>query len=162
MSERTDEHEKEQALAAFSHAADELRFFKSQQWSVANYVLLAQAATVTVPGLLERAGAATTFESVARFAGVLVALVALRYGWKLLRWLDRSIRKERDRMYEARRKLPTLHAIHAPHELPQSDRDAVATVLRAAISFGAVAAVAINLAHLCPIAIRLAAPWLPK
>ena len=161
MSEQTDEHEKEQALAAFEHAAEELRFFKGQQWSVANYALLAQAATVTVPGLLEHV-ADPPVESVARLVGVLVALAVLRYGWNVLSWLDRSIRKERDRMYEARRQLPTLRAIHTPHELSQSDRDSVAPILRAAIVLGAVAAVAINLAHLWPIAIRLAALWLPK
>jgi hypothetical protein len=65
-------------------------------------------------------------------------------------------------MYEARRKLTTLRAIHTPHELPQSDRDAVAPVLRAAIILGAIAAAAINLAHLAPIAGRLAAPWFPR
>jgi len=41
--------EQEQALAAFEHAADELRFFKGQQWAVSNYALILQAALASIP-----------------------------------------------------------------------------------------------------------------
>ena len=39
----------EQALAAFNHAAEELRFFKGQQWHVTNYALLAYVALAGAP-----------------------------------------------------------------------------------------------------------------
>ena len=42
----------EQALAVFSHAAEEIRFFKGQQWNVTNYTLAAYAALVATASLV--------------------------------------------------------------------------------------------------------------
>ena len=46
----------EQALAAFNHAAEELRFFKVQQWHVTNYALLAYVALAGVRNGWEKPG----------------------------------------------------------------------------------------------------------
>ena len=63
-------NEEQQALAAFNHAAEELRFFKGQQWHVANYALLAYAAVVATQRVVEN-------PFMTRFAEVLVVAVLL-------------------------------------------------------------------------------------
>lgn len=95
----------EQTLAAFHHAAEELRFFKGQQWRVANYTLLAYAALVATPSLVQSC-------AVSAFAGVLVPVVTLA-ALAVLWSLEEALAKERGRLFTAREKhLLLIKEIH--------------------------------------------------
>jgi hypothetical protein len=139
MSELT--AEQEQAIVAFNHAAEELRFFKSQQWNVANYALVAQAVLVAAPALFPD-------DRAARFAhilGVAVSFSVVIAAVTLIRALDNAIRKERTRMSAAHKLLPALWQIHKPaHETARAD---VTGTLMLAVVIGAVVAIAIDFAN---------------
>lgn len=95
----------EQALTTFQNAAEELRFFKGQQWRVADYALLAYAALVTTPSLVQSC-------AVSLFAGVLVPVVTLA-ALTVLWSLEEALAKERGRLFTAREKhLPLIKEIH--------------------------------------------------
>ena len=110
-------NEEQQALAAFNHAADELRFFKGQQWHVANYALLAYAAVVAAQRLVENPFM-TRFAEVLVVAVLLVALVAL---WSL----EDALAKERGRLFRVRKRhLPLIEQIHEDRT-PRKYRSAI-------------------------------------
>lgn len=137
-----DANDQQQALAAFEHAGAELRFFKSQQWSAANYTLLAEATAVTVPALLKGSPA----EAWARCAAIVIAIIVPFVGGLLIASLERAMVKERKRMSEARKRLPALDAIHGTQEAEA--RGDVAGALYVAIALGAAIAIADNVALL--------------
>ncbi len=94
----------EEAAIAFKHAADEIRFLKTQQWSMTNYATGAQVGVVA---------AVTQLHGDARFAiGSLCSASVAVFALILLTLLQSGIRKERARMYEARQDLPRLTEIH--------------------------------------------------
>jgi hypothetical protein len=138
MSELT--ADQEQAVVAFDHAAEELRFFKSQQWSVANYSLLAQAALVTAPALIPHDGGTS-----ARILSAMVSFVVASAAIWLLHSLDLGIDKERRRMEAAHQLLPALWKIHEPSHAT-ARADATVTLCIAAL-VGAAVAIAIDLAN---------------
>jgi hypothetical protein len=136
----------EQALATFNHAAEEIRFFKGQQWRVTNYALLAYGALVAAPPLIGHT------KDVANWVWVgsnLVCAVLVPVpgwlAWGRLKSLNDALNKERNRMSAARSKLPLIQQIHG--DFPPQDRD-VTTTLRLALWGGAVVAIAINLLRL--------------
>lgn len=131
--------DREQALAVLSHAGEEIRFFKSQQWHVTNYALLAYVALASVPSWIT---ASEAFASA--ICAVLVIATAGMALW-VLRSLDVALEKERDRMGAARCKLPLVEAIHAKFGPVNSK---VTSVLQAAILLGAIVAILINLSRL--------------
>ena len=95
---------------AFNHAAEEIRFFKSQQWSMTNYSLAAQAALVASGGALRAA----------TYALMALSIVLGFLSLSLLFSAEAGIYKERARMSRARDQLPELKAIHdgaRPHPL---------------------------------------------
>jgi hypothetical protein len=130
--------EQEQALAVFNHAAEEIRFFKGQQWQVTNYALLTFAALAAIP-LWWGPARWALFGKNGICAGV--AIVAAAWAFQILRSLDRAIDKERDRMNKARSKLPLIQEFHA--EPGPRDRK-VSSILHAAVFAGAFFAFVIN------------------
>ncbi len=92
----------EQASIAFRHAADEIRFFKTQQWSLTNYAIGAQVGVV----------AAVTHLSGRFMIGTLSSAFVMVFALVLLALLQAGIAKERQRMSAAREDLPRLAEIH--------------------------------------------------
>jgi hypothetical protein len=107
--------EQEQALAVFHHAAEEIRFYRKQQWQVTNYTLLTYGALVGAPELIGGSkDAANSLYVAANWVGVVVALLACLGAHLVLLSLDRSQEKELTRMRVAREeKLPVVQDIHA-------------------------------------------------
>lgn len=97
----------EEAAIAFKHAADEIRFFKGQQWSITNYALALQAGIVGTVKLIEPP-LRFCWSDVAAMLAVVLMLAAV---WLLIA-LEAAICKERDRMVNARDRLPVLKTIH--------------------------------------------------
>jgi hypothetical protein len=110
----TTDSKREQALAVFHHAAEEIRFFKKQQWLVTNYTVLTYTVLVAAPEAVGGSkDAANSFFVFANWAGVAGALVACIAAIWVLLSLDRSHQKELDRMNKARvGKLPVVQDIH--------------------------------------------------
>jgi hypothetical protein len=105
---------REQALAVFHPAAEEIRFFMKQQWQVTNYALLTYGALVAAPELIGGSkDVANSLYVAANWVGVVVAWLALIGAVWVLLSLDRSQEKELFRMAVARWKLPMVHEIHA-------------------------------------------------
>jgi hypothetical protein len=97
----------EEAAIAFKHAADEIRFFKSQQWSITNYALALQAGVVGAVKLIVPP-LRCCWSDVAALVIVVLLVAAV---WLLIA-LEAAICKERDRMADARNRLPVLKEIH--------------------------------------------------
>lgn len=109
--------EQEQALATFDHAAEELRFFKGQQWQVANYALIAYAALVAAPRWTE----SCALSAIAGMLVFVVMLAALAVLWSL----EQALAKERGRLFTARKEhLPLIEQIHHDRT-PREYRSAV-------------------------------------
>jgi hypothetical protein len=107
--------EQEQALAVFHHAAEEIRFFKKQQWLVTNYTMLTYAALVAAPeavgGSKDPTNSLYVFANVLGIAGALLALIA---AIGVLGSLDGSHKKELDRMDTVRKE--KLHVVRDNHD----------------------------------------------
>ena len=94
--------DKEQAL---HHAAEEIRFFRGQQWHVANYALLSYATLIAASRLIESS-------AIGLLAGlhILVVMVA---GLGLLWSLEEAFAKERGRLFSVREDhLPLIERHH--------------------------------------------------
>ena len=100
--------ELEQALATFDHAAEEIRFFKGQQWNVTNYALLTYAALAAAPDWLGSQDWRWQISLLCAGFTVLAFLAASG----VLKGLNEALEKERSRMDEARTKLPLVGEIH--------------------------------------------------
>ena len=136
------EPSQEQALAVFNHAAQEIRFFKGQQWLVTNYALITYGALAATPQLIDD----TCLKAVASaLCAAVVALPAGAAGWVLYS-LDEALDKERRRMDKARCKLPMVAKLHANGRVDGS----VIWILRGAVVVGALLAIGINISR---------APW---
>jgi hypothetical protein len=134
----------QQALAVFNHAAEEIRFFKGQQWRVTNYALLAYAALAAAPRWMGAwKGYANALCSVAVIFAGLVA-------WRVLRSLNEAHAKERRRMERARREklsvVAELHANGSPIDGRATGR--IVWIMGAALVIGAVLAILINLSRI--------------
>jgi hypothetical protein len=107
--------EQEQALAVFNHAAEEIRFFKRQQWLVTNYALLAYGALAAVPPLIgDCEDVANWICDVASLGCAFVGVPLVAIGAGVALWsLGKSQEKERRRMDRARGRLPVVAADHA-------------------------------------------------
>jgi hypothetical protein len=130
----------QQALAAFNHAAEELRFFKGQQWHVTNYVLLAYVALATAPD-----GMGAWKASASLYCAVAVIVTAL-LACGVLVTLEVALNKERNRLKEVRPKLPLIKEIHK--NSPAKFRSVAIVVLLIAVVGGAVLACFINLSRI--------------
>jgi hypothetical protein len=133
--------EQEQALAVFNHAAEEIRFFKGQQWHVTNYALLTFAALAVVPSWLEP-------PRWAWFANLLCTALVILPAWgavRVLKSLDGALQKERGRMEKARDKLPLVREMHAA---PEPRDRIVSWLLYTAVGAGAYFAIFINLSRI--------------
>lgn len=138
--------EQEQALAVFNHAAEEIRFFKSQQWSVTNYTLLAYAALAAAPEWV------ATGQVLANLVCASLVIFAGGGALGVLASLEKALIKERNRMAEARSALlPRVESIHSKFP-PQQ---ATIALLRVAVILGAALAFWINLSR------PGVAAWLP-
>jgi hypothetical protein len=106
--------EQNQALAVFHHAAEEVRFFKKQQWLVTNYTVLTYAALVAAPeavgGSKDPTNSLYVFVNWLGIAGALWAFIA---AIGVLGSLDGAHQKELERMDAVRKeKLHVVGDIH--------------------------------------------------
>ena len=143
----------EQALTTFNHAAEELRFFKGQQWRVTNYALIAYAALAAAPSWVEPESWRSGVSCIA--SGLVVATFLA--AWRVVAILEASIEKERDRQNAARDHLQLLRKLHKKHgRIDQSEMSwwrslwnpPVKRVLIAGLLLGAVVATLINLSRI--------------
>jgi hypothetical protein len=133
---------KEEALTTFNHAAEEIRFFKSQQLHFTNCTLVGYGALAVAPTLIgDREDVAHWVRVAANSFCALVAFVTAGLVLWELRKLNSALQKERQRMYEARSKLLLIQQIH--QAFPPGHRDV--TVLGTALVTDAVLAIGINL-----------------
>jgi hypothetical protein len=137
--------EEGQALAIFNHAAEEIRFFKGQQWRVTNYTLLAYGALVAAPQLFED----LCWKAVVGGACFVAVFVAGGSAVLVLYSLNVALKKERDRMKAARWKLPLVQELH--DRFKPRYRRLVTSVLWVAVGIGFLLAIVITY--------RLSAPW---
>jgi hypothetical protein len=135
--------DQEQALAVFNHAGEEIRFFKGQQWMLTNYALLAYGALAAAPQLIGDSRDVANWVWVASNLGcaVLVPLAGW-LTWGRLTTLNDALNKERNRMSEAKSKLPLIQQIHS--NFPPGDRN-VTEILGVVLLSGALVAIGINL-----------------
>lgn len=158
----TQDRNREEAMAVFSHAAEEIRFFKGQQWSATNYALTAYAALALAPHWVEGATWWKASVSLGCFAFVWAAFC---WAWSILESLAEARKKERRRMDKARLKLPLVAAMHnreprrraaqrrfsmrpVSRWFHQRTQDDPIVVLRAALVLGAMLASMINLSRI--------------
>ena len=135
--------EQEQALAVFNHAAEEIRFFKGQQWNTTNYALLTFAALAVIPPWLEP----PRWAWLANWLCVSLAIVAFAWAWFVLCGLDEALCKERVRMNKARSKLPLVREIHGE---PRPRDRRVSSILYGAALAGMCLAILIVLSRMVP------------
>jgi hypothetical protein len=108
------ELKQQEGLAVFHHAAEEIRFFKRQQWLVTNYALAAYAVLVAAPELLgDPQDVAAWLYAAANWTCAAVVVIAAIGAWYVLCSLDQSHDKELNRMDAARWNLPLVQEIHA-------------------------------------------------
>jgi hypothetical protein len=108
-----DPSEPDQALAVFSHAAEEIRFFKKQQWLVTSYALTGFFALAIAPEWLAHCKEIETQFCIGVNLGcALVVLVTTMFALWVLGSLEESHRKELNRMNAARKRLPVIGDIH--------------------------------------------------
>ena len=124
----------------FTHAGEEIRFFKSQQWHVTNYALLAYVALAAAPLWMP------TWKSLASFFCAVLVAAAAALALLVLRSLDAALQKERHRMREARCKLPVAAAIHT--KFGPVNSKIVTRALQAAVLLGAALAISIDLVRI--------------
>ena len=138
--------DEEQALAVFNHAGEEIRFFKGQQWMLTNYALLAYGALAAASLLIDDSKDVENWVWTLSnlFCAALVPLAGW-LTWLRLKSLNDALKKERDRMSEARSKLPLIQQIHS--QLPPGDRNVTGT-LALALWGGGLVAIGINLLRL--------------
>jgi hypothetical protein len=101
----------DQALVVFDHAAEEIRFFKGQQWNVTNYTLAAYAALVATASFAWPDG----WRLWVSILAVALVFVAGGAAWKVLVSLERALNKERRRQHAARDILQLLKLVHEQH-----------------------------------------------
>jgi hypothetical protein len=101
----------DEAALAFNHAAEEIRFFKGQQWSITNYALLLQAGIVGAVELVKQQSLWCCWADVAAVLAIGLIVVAV---WLLIA-LEAAICKERDRL-EAARSVDLLPVVNRIHE----------------------------------------------
>jgi hypothetical protein len=146
-SETTSPADEQQALAIFRHAAEELRFFKGQQWSVANYTLLAYAALALASERMGGIWKASSDVYVAVAVAIAVAMtIVLAWACAVLWSLEMALDKERKRLEEVRPKLPLVDEIHA--KFPPAFRSVVAAALSFAVVAGWLLAVLFSVSAL--------------
>jgi len=87
------DNEREELLALYQVTTQDLAFFKSQQWAITNYVLVAFAAIVGIPQL-----AGSSVGSCARLLLCFAATVTAVLGFWVLFRLKRSIDERRARL----------------------------------------------------------------
>jgi hypothetical protein len=105
--------EQEQALAVFHRAAEEIRFFKTQQWLVTSYALTAFFALALAPNYIADCEKVQSCFCVLvhRACAALVLLTAI-LALFVLGSLEESHRKELNRMNAARQRLRVIGDIH--------------------------------------------------
>jgi hypothetical protein len=149
----------QQALATFYHAAEEIRFFKGQQWKVTNYALIAYGALAATPPWIadcKEVNGWSWFCVMVNLASAFAVLITAYFAYRVLGSLDQSHDKELRRMKAARRELPLVKRIHSRFRLtrkgawwrPRRARTRpgrVIWVLHTALFIGAELAVVINL-----------------
>jgi hypothetical protein len=142
----------QQALAVFNHAAQEIRFFKDQQWRVTNYALLAYGALVAAPELIDGS------KDLANWGCAGIAVLAAAAAGVVLWKLDKAHKKERDRMDEVRLDLPLVKKIH--DKFPSGDGNRrtgrLVWAFSIALGIGLLLAIAINVSR-APSSARLLA-----
>jgi hypothetical protein len=130
----------QQALATFSHAAEEIRFFKGQQWHVTNYALIAYAALAAAPEWMEAWKASANL-----YCAIAVVVTALSAGLVLVA-LEIALNKERKRMEAVRLKLLLIREIHRKSK--PAWRWVVTVVLLPTVLGGAALAIWINFSRI--------------
>jgi hypothetical protein len=137
-----------EALATFNHAAEEIRFFKGQQWHLTNYALIAFAALAAAPDWVERA----SWKSYAPWVAILLIGLAGAVAALELGRLERALNKERLRLHAARDHLLLIRDIHRRY--PSEDGLEMLKLWKtpymfvAVMTFGAWIAVLINVSRI--------------
>jgi hypothetical protein len=117
-------------------------FFKTQQWQVTNYTLLAYAALVATPPLIKVADWKSPASGI---CAILVAIAAV-LACMVLVSQELALEKERDRLKAARCKLPLVKKIH--NQFKPRWRRVVLGGLLLAVMGGAALAISINLSRI--------------
>ena len=100
-------------LAVFSHAAEEIRFFKKQQWLVTSYALTAFFALALAPQYIGACEKVEIWSCVlVNFLCAIVVLVTAIAALIVLWSLDEAHQKELNRMNAARQRLLAIRNIH--------------------------------------------------
>lgn len=95
------EREREELLELHALCADDLREFKSRQWQVTNYAMLAFGALALVAREVAR-GPAFAERFAALLIGVAGTLIAI-FAWSTVRRLQEAIELRRDRLADMRK-----------------------------------------------------------
>jgi hypothetical protein len=107
----------QQALATFSHAAEERRFLREHQWQITNYVLIAYAALTAAPEWLDPDSCWRSLTSL--FAIVLMSLAGVQ-GWRVMLNERRHLNRERERLDAAQNRLPLIGEIPVTGHPPRN------------------------------------------
>ena len=135
--------EEEDVRIAFREVLGDLRSFKSQQWQVANYTILAEAAlwgvSQKLTGCYQRAG---------HYVVCLLIVGAAAAGIVVLRDLQKAIGRARDRVTKALGSMtPAFRAVIG--ERPDRSRDSTKWMVFGAPIFAALMAIALVLVGGC-------------
>jgi hypothetical protein len=108
----------EEAIAAYNHASEEMRFHLNHQWLITNYAVIAYAALAATP-LSVRCCSWRTVASVLAF--VLVLAVAFQ-AWRTLEYSNEIRVVEHARLEAARKHLPLIDKIYDEVRIQKEQR----------------------------------------
>jgi hypothetical protein len=133
-----DGEETNEAVFIFERITEEIRFLKSQQWSITNYVIAAYVGIIAAAAIL-RGEVYSEIKSYELIILTLGAVAAMIIGFWIIRRLDKDLTKNRLRIDRATERLPqAFREIWKPVPLAEREGSAksISWALRAAIVFG--------------------------
>jgi hypothetical protein len=126
------QHEREELRLLYQVTVSDLSYFKTQQWSVTNYIVLSYAAIVGATRLID--GPLTTFD---RVVFVALAMFAAIGGLVIQSKLEKSIQVRQSRLDAARERFTEAFHFVWGAEHKGNERFHAIQFLRAAVVVGA-------------------------
>jgi len=84
----------------FEHATNEMRFLKSQQWTITNYVVAVYVAVIAITSLLESNFSCGVLPCEHYFLAIAAVFAAI-FGLRMIRRIDKDLTKNRERIDKA-------------------------------------------------------------